>query len=204
MKRLLACLVLLAVGVLSVVGPTVAMAEQARAKPQQIKFVLKDPDDPTINRGEPSQASIDAVALNRTIFEVKRIKRATPKILRMLVTVRIGGLVTQEQEPDLEWHTVSISLRTQDRDEYVFSMAELFSTRPDTGPLAATQGGADCSTWRFDPDESVVVFAIGRRCLKNVRRINRISVVSTIETEDHDPDTVDVLLYDTARSDKGF
>lgn len=204
MKRLLSCMVLLAVGVLPVVGPTAAVAEQARATPQKIKFVLKDPDDPTINRGEPSQASVDAVALNRTVFEVKRIKRAKPRILRMLVTVRIGGLVTQEEEPDLEWHTVSISLRTQDRDEYVFSMAELFSTRPETGPVAATEGGSGCSTWRFDPEESVVVYTIGRRCLQNVRRINRISVVSGIETEDGDPDTVDVLLYDTARSDKGF
>lgn len=204
MKRPFSCLVLLAVGVLPVVGPTAAVAQPAPPQPQHIRFVMKDPDDPTIIKGEPSQASLEAVALNRSIFEVKRLERAKPKILRMRVTVRIGGVVTPEEEPDLEWQTVSISGRTQDRDEWVWSQAELFSTRPGTGSVAATEGGSGCSTWRLTEDERAVVFLIRRNCLQGVRRINRIIVSAWIEAEDGNPDTVDAALYDTARSEKGF
>ena len=203
MKRILIWAVTLTVGMLTLGQPATASTQAdttTAAKPANRSFVMKDPDDASVLGGEPSKASIQAAALNRTVV---RMKKANPKkrsFTSMRFAVHIGGLVTPADEPDLLWHVVNVSARTQVRDEWVYSAAYLFSPGENGERVAATQGGSGCSTWRLTSEEDVVVFKVWGTCLKGVRSINRVNIGSSliVDQDGEFPHDANVLDSDTS------
>ena len=200
MKRILSWAIALSVGVLTLVEPSAAVVDSTAEKKANRSFVMKDPDDASVLQGEPSEASIQAAALNRTVIVMKKSNPSKRKFTSMRFAVHIGGIVTPAEEPDLLWHTVNVSARTQDRSRWVYSAAYLFSPGEDGERIAATEGGSGCSTWRLRSEEDVVVFKVWGKCLKGVRRINRINIGTSIlvDQDGEFPHDASVMDSDTS------